>query len=157
MSSDAAREMYETGRAHGLSAQLLYTSAILEGKERELPDPEHFAFNGTYSLSIYYLVGLSFELMLKAATIAWGGSSDERAMREIAHDLNKAFQSAKAAGFQSKAPNLTEILEALQEPFKLHWFRYQRPEHFRLPRDFPSVITNLAILDDELQAKLGDV
>jgi hypothetical protein len=71
--------------------------------------------------------------MLKAAIVAWGGPSDDKSLREIGHDLIKALDLAEAAGFNSAAPNLRDILNVLHEPFKQHWFRYGRPDEFGLP------------------------
>ena len=149
-----ARELFETGRSHALASDLLHRSAIIDGIDRGIEDPEHFAFNGTYSLSTHYLLGLGLELMLKAAIVAWGGPSDEKSLREIGHDLIKALDSAEAAGFNSAAPNLRDILDVLNEPFKQHWFRYGRPDKFPLPGDFMQVVVTLEVLDDELQARL---
>ena len=92
--------------------------------------------------------------MLKAAIVAWGGQADEKSLREIGHDLVKALDTAEAAGFKSEAPNLRDILRALQEPFKQHWFRYGRPDKFALPGNFAQVVAALEVLDEELQAKL---
>lgn len=154
MSLDLARQLFETGRAHALASVLLYRSALLEGVERGIEDPEHFAFNGTYSLSTHYLLGLGLELMLKAAIVAWGGPSDDKSLREIGHDLIKALDLAEEAGFNSAAPNLRDILNVLHEPFKQHWFRYGRPDEFGLPGDFAQVVATLEVLDEELRARL---
>jgi len=92
--------------------------------------------------------------MLKAAVIAWGGPSDEKVLREIGHDLVEALNAAEAAGFTSAAPRLREIVEVMREPFKAHWFRYEKPDAFALPGDFAQVVEALTILDEELRAKL---
>jgi len=155
MTIDLARQLFETGRAHALASELLYRSAIIEGEGREdAPDPEHFAFNGTYSLSIHYLLGLGLELMLKSAIVAWGGPSEEKSLRDVGHDLIKALDTAEAAGFESEAPNLREILMVLQKPYEQHWFRYDRPSKFALPGDFAQVVAALEVLDEELRARL---
>lgn len=154
MSLKLARELFETGRSHALASDLLYRSAVIEGEERSLEDPTHFAFNGPYSLSIHYLLGLGLELMLKAALVAWDDTADERRLRSIGHDLVAALDEAEAAGFKSEAPSLREILEVLDEPFKQHWFRYERPERFELPGDFPQVVAALDVLDMELRSRL---
>ncbi|MVZ97065.1 hypothetical protein EUU23_05020 [Sphingorhabdus sp. IMCC26285] len=154
MAMDLARQLFETGRSHALASDLLYRSAILDGQDRQLPDPEHFAFNGTYSLSTHYLLGLGLELMLKAAIVGWGGAQDEKPLRDIGHDLIKALDLAEAAGFKSEAPNLRDILVVLNEPFKLHWFRYGRPDQFALPGNFTHIVAALEVLDDELQERL---
>lgn len=154
MSLDLAQQLFETGRSHALASEFLYRSAVNDGEARNLPDPEKFAFNGTYSLSTHYLLGLGLELMLKAAIVAWGGTADERSLREIGHDLIRALDTAEGVGFRSAAPHLREILNVLQEPFKQHWFRYGRPEQFGLPGDFAQVVATLDVLDGELRARL---
>jgi hypothetical protein len=73
------------------SSQLLYVSAIRHAEERGIKDPERFASNGQFSLSIHYLVGLGFELMLKAAYVLHGGEADDEHLRRaIGHDLLRA-------------------------------------------------------------------
>ena len=155
MTMDLARQFFETGRSHALASDFLYRSAIADGENREIADPELFAFNGTYSLSTHYLLGLGLELMLKAAVVAWGGPSDEKFLRDIGHDLIKALDAAEATGFKSEAPHLRDILSVLNEPFKQHWLRYQRPENFELPGDFTQVVAALEVLDEELRTRLG--
>tara|TARA_R110000772_G_scaffold46876_5_gene107075 strand:- start:2642 stop:3118 length:477 start_codon:yes stop_codon:yes gene_type:complete len=155
MTIELARQLFETGRSHALASELLYRSAIKEGEGRDdASDAEHFAFNGTYSLSTHYLLGLGLELMLKSAIVAWGGPSDNESLRKVGHDLVKALDTAEAAGFESKAPNLRDILEVLHEPFKQHWFRYGRPDKFALPGDFAQVVAALEVLDEELRSRL---
>ncbi len=154
MTIKLARDLFESGRSHALSSDFLYRSALREGQERELTDPELFAFNGTYSLSTHYLLGLGLELMLKAAIIAWGGPPEEKFLREIGHDLLEALNAAEAAGFASAAPRLREIVEVMRDPFKAHWFRYEKPDAFALPGDFAQVVEALDVLDKELRAKI---
>ncbi|WP_417593069.1 hypothetical protein [Parasphingorhabdus sp.] len=150
-----ALQLYETGRSHALASDLLYRSAIIEGQDRDdTSDPEHFAFNGTYSLSIHYLLGLGLELMLKSAIVAWGGRHDDKSLRDVGHDLIKALDTAEAVGFESHAPNLRDLLKVLQEPFKQHWFRYGRPDDFPLPGDFAQVVATLEVLDEEIRVRL---
>lgn len=154
MSLELARQLFETGRAHALASDLLHRSAIRHGIESDMQDPEHFAFNGTYSLSTHYLLGLGLELMLKAAIVAWGGPSDDKSLRKIGHDLIKALDLAEELGFNSEAPNLRDILNVLQEPYKQHWLRYSRPAEFELPGDFTQVVAMLEVLDEELRTGL---
>ncbi|NLR69335.1 hypothetical protein HGI47_00415 [Novosphingobium sp. ERN07] len=154
MTIEFARMLFESGRSHALSSDLLYRAAYQEAVDLGHADPTLFAFNGSYSLSTHYLLGLGLELMLKSAIVAWGGEADERALRNIGHDLVNALDAAEAAGFNSEAPNLRNLLEVLNEPFKQHWFRYERPENFALPGDFGQVVETLLILDDEIRALL---
>ena len=154
MTLKLACELFESGRSHALTSDFLYRSALRDGEERGVPDPELFAFNGTYSLSIHYLLGLGLELMLKAANVAWGGPSDDKFLRDIGHDLVKAFDAAEAAGFASKAPRLREIIEVMRQPFKAHWFRYGKPDTFALPGDFAQLVEALTVLDEELRMKI---
>lgn len=146
--------LFETGRGHALSAERLHDAAILYAEEHDL-DLEIFPFNGTFSLSIHYLLGLGLELMLKSAIVAWGGRSDDKYLRNtIGHDLTAALHAAEAAGFKSQAPHLHEIIAILSGPFKMHWFRYGRPDKFVLPGNFSQVIDTVAILDAELQDRI---
>ena len=154
MGLELARSLFESGRAHALSAHLLYRASIDAGHDQSVADPEHFAFNGTHSLSVHYLLGLGIELMLKAAICGWDGACDEKRLREIGHDLLATLDAAEVAGFHSSAPRLRDLLEVLQEPYKAHWFRYLHPEQFPLPGDFVQVVETLATLDDELRTKL---
>ena len=142
-----------SGRSHALASDFLYRAALKDAEHRQVDDPEHFAFNGTYSLSTHYLLGLGLELMLKAAIVAYGGPSDDKSLREIGHDLIKALNAAEEAGFRSEAPRLRDILSIIQEPFKAHWFRYGRPDKFALPGDWAEVVEALDVLDAELRAR----
>ena len=153
---DLARQLFESGRAHALASDLLYRSAILHAEQEQIEDIERFAFNGTFSLSTHYLLGLGLELMLKAAMVASGGPSDEKSLRAIGHDLVKALDSAEAAGFNSEAPNLRGIVDVMSEPFKEHWFRYGRPNNFELPGNWIQVVEALEVLDAELGARLWE-
>lgn len=156
MTTEMAQQLFESGRSHTLSSELLYRAALNDAEERGLPDPEQFAFNGTFSLSIHYLLGLGLELMLKSAIIAWGGPSDEKSMRKIGHNLVTAVDVAEEAGFVSEAPNLRAILEVLNEPYMQHWLRYERPKDFPLPGDFTQVVDALEVFDNELKARLWE-
>lgn len=156
MTIEIGRILYDTGRAHALSSSLLFQAALDDGKCREVSNPDTFAHNGPYSLSIHSLLGLGLELMLKAAICAHGGDSSDRALKVIGHDLMAAHEAAKAAGFTSEAPYLDEIIALVQEPYKAHWFRYgqQRPEAFPLPGDFEQVVEMFGWLDEELRVVL---
>lgn len=148
-----AQMLFETGRSHTMAFTLLYQAALEEGQRKQVADVDRYAFNGPYSLSIHYLLGLGLELMLKAAIVAWGGPSDERALRDIGHDLTKALNIAEEAGFRSEAPHLRELVEVLGEPFRRHWFRYERPDQIELPGSFEQTIASLEVLDHEIRAR----
>ena len=154
MSMELALTLFETGRCHALSSQLLYNAAVVEGKQKQIEDVELFAFNGPYSLSTNYLLGLGMELMLKAAIVFWSGNADTKILLDVGHDLIKALDKAEDAGFVSKAPRLRDILEVLREPYKAHWFRYERPEMFVLPGKFEDIFEAIYVLDKELRSKL---
>ncbi len=157
MKNNLALQLFDTGRSHALASDLLYRSAFAQGLELNEPDPENFAFNGTYSLSTHYLLGLGLELMLKAAIVFYDETYDEKKLREkIGHNLILALDTAEAVGFKSEAPSLRDILTVLQTPFNQHWFRYGRPEKFALPGDFGQVVLALEVLDGELRARLWD-
>jgi hypothetical protein len=157
MTVEIGRILFETGRAHGLSSDLLFRAALEDGHARGLNDPEAFAHNGPHSLSVHYLLGLGLELMLKAAICGCGGDGGDKALRKIGHDLQVALETATAAGFVSEAPRLDEIVAVINEPYKAHWFRYgqDRPPAFPLPGDFDQVVEMFSVLDDEIRALLG--
>lgn len=149
MSIEVAKGLYESARAHALSGNLLYKAAIEEAVNDQHPDPAGFVFNGTYSLSILYLIALSLELYLKSAYVLHGGGADERSLRAIGHKLVDALDAVEMQGFRSEAPNLREIAVLMNEPFSQHYFRYARPNQMPLP-DVPDVFQALQALNDEL-------
>jgi hypothetical protein len=156
MSIELAKSLYATERSHALSALQLDRAALDYAEANEIEDPKKFAFNGTFSLSVHYLLGLGLELMLKAAVVACDENVDAKYLQDkIRHDLIGALDEAEARGFHSAAPNLRELIGYLGEPYKKHWFRYERPEGMFLPDDFDQVQAILKILDDELMARLG--
>lgn len=152
MSKDYAHKLYLAGRAHGLGANRLWARALEEGMEINAQDPSHFAFNGPFSLSINHLVGLSFELLLKAAYVARGGPAEDKHLRdEIGHDLIRALDKAEELGFHTDAPHLREIIEYLREPYGKHFFRYRWPDEFPLP-EFNQVNDALVALEEDVKA-----
>lgn len=153
MTIEIARSLYEGARAHALSGELLYNAAMGKASDEGNLDPATSVFNGTYSLSINYLIGLSLELYLKSAYVFHGGAADDKSLRAIGHKLVEALNAAERQGFQSQAPNLREIAEHLNEPFSQHYFRYQRPEQMLLP-EVPDVYAAFQALDDELNLLL---
>ena len=153
MTIEIARSLYEEARAYALSGELLYNAAMEKSADEQHPDPASSAFNGTYSLSIHYLIGLSLELYLKSAYVLHGGAADDRSLRAIGHRLVDALNAVEGQGFQSQAPNLREIAEHLNGPFSQHYFRYHRPERMALPV-VPDVYAAFQVLDDELKPQL---
>ena len=150
-----ADKLFETGRAHAMAAAHLFESSIQFAKTNGVDDPELFAFNGTFSLSVHYLMGLGAELMLKAAYIGHGGDPNPKHLRtDIGHDLIKALDHAEEMGFEPSVENLREILEHLREPYLMHFFRYDRPDKIVLP-DIPVVIEMFAALDEQISNELG--
>lgn len=153
----AAQQLYEVGRAHALSGNHLYGFALEYAKRHDIEDAEKFAFNGTFSLSTYYLLGLGIELLLKAAYVALGGDPADKHLRAaIGHDLRKAWDRAVGLGFESKAPRLEGIVDTLSEPYKMHFFRYQHPEQMGLPL-VTEVVEALEVLDAEVQALIDNL
>lgn len=154
MTIETAESLYNLGRAHALSGNHLYAKALDYAIEQALPDPDDFAFNGTFSLSTYYLLSLGIELYLKAAYVASGGNSDERHLRSaIGHDLGKALARAGEMGFVSQAPRLEGIISVLDQPYREHFFRYSHPETFGLPI-VPEIVQATEVLDVEVRASL---
>lgn len=152
MSKDYARNLYISGRSHGMGANRLWARALEEGGEAGHDDIDHFAFNGPFSLSINHLAGLSLELLLKSAYVASGGPADDKHLRnDIGHDLVRAIELAAERGFHSQAPHLREIIDHMSEPYRKHWFRYDRPNEFLLP-DFKPIHEALVVLEAEVKA-----
>lgn len=152
MTAEVAEALYRLGRAHALSGNHLYAKAIDYAQEEKIPDPDHFAFNGTFSLSTYYLLGLGIELLLKAAYVASGGQHEDKHLRNaIGHDLKAALEHAKGQGFDSAAPRLADIIDVLNEPYTRHFLRYSNPQTMGLPV-VPEVIEALVVLEQEVEA-----
>ena len=157
MSAELAAQLYRSGKAHAAASCLLYRAAVEHAKASEeiKDDPLDFAFNGTYSLSIHYLLGLGLELLLKAIIAACDPEVDEKYLKtEVGHDLVKALDEAEHRGFKSEAYHLREMAELLREPYKQHWLRYKQPARMPLPGDFDQVVRLLVIFDSEVAAKL---
>lgn len=156
MSNDLARALHDTGKAHAEASCLLYAASFEQAKRESVEDREKYAFNGPYSLSVQYLLGLGLELMLKSAIIACdAGADSEYLQKEVRHDLVAALDQAERRGFHSEAPHLRDLVTLLREPYRQHWFRYERPEQFKLPGNFDQVVETLTILEKEVAAKLN--
>jgi hypothetical protein len=143
------------GRAHGLSSQQLYKSSLRYADERDLGDPDHFAFNGIFSLSVFYLIGLGLELMLKAAIVLNDDQANLNFLKnDIGHNLKKALEVAVEKGFTSNAPYLTGVVNYMSEPYRLHHFRYEPLAEMPLP-EMAQIIEMFAALDEEFEAIFG--
>ncbi|WP_155644925.1 hypothetical protein [Erythrobacter donghaensis] len=154
MTAEVVEALYNLGRAHALSGNHLYAKALDYALEQELPDPDHFAFNGTFSLSTYYLLCLGTELLLKAAYVASGGNHEDKHLRNaIGHDLKSALEHAHEQGFASAAPRLHDIIDVLNEPYTRHFFRYSSPQTMGLPA-LPEFVEALVVLEQEVEALL---
>lgn len=155
MSIELAKQLHESGKAHAWTACLLYRASLEHAEDEGFEDPLAYAFNGTPSLSIHYLLGLGLELMLKAATVAWDPNVDRAYLKNtIGHDLSKALDEAEARGFATQAPHLRALVELLCAPYKQHWFRYERPEQMNLPGNFDEVVNTLTVFEGEIAEKL---
>jgi hypothetical protein len=157
MSTEYAQRLYEAGKAHAVSACLLRHAAVELAKEDEHSDPDQYAFNGPYSLSIPMLLGLGLELMLKAAIIACNPSRDEKYLRtKLGHDLTAALNEAERSGFSSEAgERLRQLVDVLSKPYDEHWFRYDLPTSMPLPSDFDQIVEVLTVIDGEVLATLN--
>jgi hypothetical protein len=152
VSKEWAQHLYQTGRAHALSSQQLYEASMQYAQDHDLADPDHFAFNGTFSLSVFYLLGLGLELFLKAAIILNDESTDPKFLSNvIRHNLLLALDTAEEKGFESHAPRLRAITEQMSEPYAQHHFRYERPELLSL-FDIAEAFEMFVILDGEFEA-----
>jgi hypothetical protein len=153
MSIEIARSLYESARAHALSCNLLYVAALNRAVEEDHPDPDRFVFNGTYSLSIHFLMALGLEMYLKAAYVYHSGAESTKQLKKIGHDLVAALDATEQHGFHSIAPNLRQIVEILREPLLGEYFRYNIPTQMPLP-SVAEVIGTIQVLDDELEPLL---
>lgn len=155
MTTELAKQLHESGKAHAWSACLLHKASVRHAEDEEIDDPQLFAFNGTPSLSIHYLLGLGIELMLKSAIVAWDPDVNAGYLQNtVGHDLIKALDEAEARGFTSQAEHLRELSDLLRAPYKKHFFRYDRPAQMNLPGDFVQVEATLGQLESELATKL---
>ena len=156
MSNALATLLHDTGKAHAEASCLLYRASLEQAERDEIEDRVTYAFNGPFSLSTQYLLGLGIELMLKSAIVAWDPKVDAEYLRkEISHDLVTALDEAERRGLKSEAPHLREIVEILRDPYKKHWLRYEHPPTFNLPADFDQIVATLTVLESELANKLG--
>lgn len=156
MEIDKVKILLENGAAHALSALLLFHSSYEYGRKIGVAEEkiDDFAFNGTSSLSVHYLIGLGLELLLKAAYVACGGDEgDEHLRKEIGHDLEIALQKAQDLGFKSQSDHLAELIGYMKVPYKKHYLRYGRPDGMFLPNDMEQVSAAFDMLQSEI-AKL---
>lgn len=153
MAVDKAKTLLENGAAHALAALVLFDACYAYGRKIDVAEEkiEDFAFNGTCSLSVHYLIGLGLELMLKAAFIACGGDeSDRYLIKEIGHDLEVALQKAQESGFVSNSDHLSELVGYMSKPYKDHYLRYKRPDGMFLPNDLGQVSAVFEMLHSEI-------
>lgn len=155
MANELAEALLLSGRGHGESSCLLYRASIEQAEREGFEYTADYAFNGPYSLSVQNLLGLSLELMLKSAIVAWDPDATVNFLRnEVRHDLVVALDEAERRGFSSQAHHLRELVTVLRDPYHLHWFRYERPNQFNLPGDFDQIVEVLHVLHGEVSSKL---
>jgi len=153
MAIDKAKMLLENGAAHALAAIVLFDASYDYGRKIGVAEEkiEDFAFNGTCSLSVHYLIGLGLELLLKAAYIACGGDeSDKHLSKEIGHDLEVALQKAQELGFKSQSDHLVEFVGYMNKPYKNHYLRYNRPDGMFLPSDMKQTSAVFDMLQSEI-------
>lgn len=136
-----------------MSSILLHNASLERAVAEDHPDPDQFAFNGTYSLSVHYLVCLGLELYLKAAYVHHSGEGSHKALHAIGHDLVAALDAAEKHGFECQVENIREIADLLRLPHLKHYFRYNIPAEMPLP-EVGGVIAAIQIIDDQLQPLL---
>lgn len=91
-----AGDLFRRAFSFGLSAVQLAHVATAIAVEREDTNIEKSVFNGAHSPAIWFLVGFAFELFLKSAIVATGGSAQE--IKSIGHNLVKALEKAEKSG-----------------------------------------------------------
>lgn len=156
-SAEKAELLLENGLAHGLAATVLFTGSLDYGRKIGVEEEklDKYAFNGTCSLSVHYLVGLGLELLLKAAYVASSGEADDDHLRsKIGHDLHKAFNRARQAGIESGSEHLEDLVGYMNEPYKHHHLRYGRPDGMNLPDNMDQVAAVFETLGAEVREKL---
>lgn len=154
MSKELAQQLYQVGRSHALSAFQLYEAGIRYAEEHGLEDPEHFAFNGTFSLSTHYLLGLGLELMLKAAVCSVEAESSPNELKRLSHNLLDAVDRVERGDFEHDMAAVRNLAEIMQQPYLSHWLRYEHPDQFPLPGDFAQVQETFRLFDEALEAKV---
>lgn len=154
MSKELALQLYQVGRSHALSSFQLYQAAIGYAEEHGLEDPDHFAFNGTFSLSTHYLLGLGLELMLKAAVCSVETECSPKDLKSLGHNLLDAVDRVEKGGFEHDMAAVRNLAEIMQEPYLSHWLRYEHPDQIPLPGDFDQVQETFRLFDEALEAKV---
>ena len=156
MTTPKAKILLENGAAHALAALVLFRASYDYGRKIGVAEEkiDDFAFNGTCSLSVHYLIGLGLELLLKAAYVAHGGDESDLHLRnEIGHDLEVALRKAQERGYQCQSDQLAELVGYMNRPYKNHVLRYNRPDGMFLPND----IEQVSALFDMLQSEIAQV
>lgn len=96
-----AGDLFRRAYSFGLSAVQLAHVATAIAVEREDINIEKSVLNGAHSPAIWFLVGFAFELFLKSAIVAAGGSVQE--IKSIGHNLLKAMEKAAESGLELSA------------------------------------------------------
>lgn len=155
MANELAALLHDNGSAHASAACLLYRASLEQADRENVEDRARYAFNGPYSLSVQYLLGLGIELMLKAVIAAGDRAVDGDFLRKrVGHDLAVALEMAEQAGLAEEA-QLRDLVGVLREPYRQHWLRYERPAQFALPDDFDEVVKVLTDLEHEVAVKVA--
>lgn len=155
MSEGLALQLHQVGRSHALSSFQLYQAAIRYAEDHSLEDPEHFAFNRTFSLSTHYLLGLGLELMLKAAICSIEKEISLNDLKSLGHNLLKAVIRVKGGGFEHDMAAVRNSAKLMQKPYLSYWLRYKHPEQFPFPGDLAQVQEAFRFYDEALEAKIG--
>jgi hypothetical protein len=71
----------------------------------------------------YFLFCHAIELALKSYILAAGG--DQKELKTIRHDLQKAYDRARALGYKPTDPSVPDIVETLDPYHKDYTFRYK--------------------------------
>lgn len=91
-----------------------------------LRDVDHFAPR-------YFLICHAFELILKAAILATGGSQEEL-WKELGHDLDACWKRAADLGYTASHPDAHGVVYWLSDFHKDHAFRYRKTGYITVPR-----------------------
>lgn len=105
-----AGALFRRAYSFGLSAIQLAHVATAIAVQRDDANIEKSVFNGAHSPAMWFLVGFAFELFLKSAILATGGSAKE--IKTIGHDLVTALEKAEHSGLKISESTRTSIMVA---------------------------------------------
>lgn len=114
-----ARSLLMAAAGHLASAELMRVAGE--------PDPD----NGLHSVSMWFLMGWTTELVLKAAILQSGGSEAE--CRKAGHDLLAALTALTKRGYVTNVKNIENLARDLNITHQSFFFRYMPAADTEVP------------------------